>query len=212
MIPRKEPGLPGIGFLLTLVAMLAFVSACSTPEDPQSVEPPPSKDFFPSLAVGDTIVWDYLYYDLNAGMLMDRMEGRMRWTVTDVDSAAGLKVTRLRQVFTGLLTKRRSDSPTVRDSIRIAADTTAASAQEDASHMITVTTKATGTYASYGGLAVSFPRYPTGVPGDTLHVSASYSGGGYGTTVRAKRAFGLVYYYDWAGPGMTQVRTSMTRR
>lgn len=198
--------------LLTTVVVLGFFSACSNPDDPPVEETPLSTDFFPPMAVGDTIAWDYLYYDRDAGTLMDWLEGKMMWTVTAVDSAVGSKVTTVRQEFSGLLTKHRSDTPYVRDSIWIAADTTFASINEDASHTVTVTTRTTGRYASYGGRDVTFPRFPADVQGDTLQVTTSGGGGGYGNTVKVKRAFGLVYYYDWAGPGMTQYRTTMKRR
>ena len=208
----REPSGMAVWLLLAAAVVTALMPACSSPDDPEEGSAVPSTDFFPPLAVGDTLSWDYLYYDIQTGVLMDWLEGRMRWTVTAVDSAAGSKVTSVRQEFTGLLTKHRSDTPYLRDSIWIPSDTTGASLNEDASHTVSVTTRATGRYASYGGRVVSFQRFPTGVQGDTLQVTTSGGGGGYGNTVKAKRGFGLVYYYDWSGPGMTQYRTTMTRR
>ncbi len=198
--------------LLMVCVVLTFVPACSNPDDPPPEETPLSTDFFPPMAIGDTMSWDYLYYNLETGLLMDWLEGKMRWTVTAIENGAAGKVTTIRQEFSGLLTKHRSDTPYVRDSIWIGADTTSASISEDANHTVTVTTKATGRYASYGGRDVAFPRFPADVQGDTLQVTTSGGGGGYGNAVKAKRAFGLVYYYDWAGPGMTKYRTTMKRR
>jgi hypothetical protein len=143
---------------------------------------------------------------------MDMVEGTMRWKVASIDNSPGSSQVTVRQEFIGLLTKRRSDTPYVRDSTWIPSDVTYGAISEDANHSVTVTTEADGQYAHYGGKPVTFQRFPANAVDDTLQVTGADGSGGFGTTVKAKKDFGLVYFYYWVGPGMTSYRTTMKRR
>jgi len=177
-----------------------------------STEPEVNSDFFPSMAIGDIISWDYKYEYISGFTLIEGLVGTMKWTIAAAYDSSGTRVLVVRQEFTGLLDKLRSDTPYVRDTVYIQSDTTSGSINEDPSHTVKVTTWATGREATYGGREVTFPRYPSGVQGDVLEVTTTGGGGGYGTTVRAQRNLGLIYYYNWSGPGITKYRTTLNRR
>lgn len=193
--------------LLASCLLLLVLPSCDS-----STEPDVSSDFFPAMAVGSTISWEYKYEYISGFTLVEGLVGTMTWTITGAYDSSGTRVMTMRQEFNGLLDKQRSDTPYIRDTIWIQSDTTMGSISEDPNHTVKVTTWATGRDATYGGREVTFPRYPSGVQGDVLDVTTTGGGGGYGNTVKAQRSVGLIYYHDWSGPGITKYRTTMTRR
>jgi hypothetical protein len=144
-------------------------------------------------------------------MVYDMVEGTMRWKVDSMTISSGTGQITLRQEFSGYLTRPHPGSGILRDTTLIPLDVNYAHISEDANHVVTVTSYATGVYATCGGNPATFQSFPPDAVDDTLLVTKNPDIGS-GWRVKAKWNFGLVYYESWAGGGMSGVNMTMIRQ
>lgn len=203
-----------LAFLCAISAF--FVSCKDVPSEPPADTPVPvvpQYDFFPPLAVGDTISWDYTHAATpprgtpSSPITIDAV-GIMTWTVVDKQVSASATVLQVTQIFRGKV-KESLYSGTVNTAVDGAVATVMIT--EDTNHTVTIDGSPTGirTGSWYTPPYATFPRFRPAALGDTLTASSTSTW----SSVKAKQAFGpFQIEYDRNTPDLWKQQARYVRR
>jgi hypothetical protein len=199
-------------FTFYAIVLLSFLccSCSSSDESPSEVgtTPPEGDDFFPAMAIGDSVEWHFINYFASGGSISPYFEGVLTWHVAArVNNQAGATTT-IQQTFRGF--KSTPKSPTLRDTVWLAPEQTTITVKESSDHHITLSNNVWGASgAGYGGGDITFPRYTVGAK-DTLVFQGGIT---FSTvTIQLKKTVGLIDYVWDSGAGMGGYHTKFHRR
>ena len=203
-----------VAFLCAIPAL--FVSCKDVPSEPPPDTPVPvvqQYDFFPPLAVGDTISWDYIHAVTpprgtpSSPTTIDAI-GIMTWTVVDKKTSGDSTNLQVTQIFRGTV-KTLLYSGTVTTPVDGALATVMIT--EDANHTVTIDGGTTGirTGSWYTPPYATFPRFRPAALGDTLTASSASTL----SSVKARQAFGpFQIEYDHNTPDLRKQQARYVRR
>lgn len=202
----------GTSILALLILSALLIASCSHTEDPdedQAVAPPLAEDFFPAMAVGDSVAWDFTYFHSSAGVIRTYCEGIVTWHCGARSTAQGITTTTVRQVFRGFKATV-VNPPLLMDTVYHPPEETVFTIVENKEHQVTLKNGVRGSLDfPYGGPDITFPRVPGGSL-DTLKFSAGVT---FNTvTIRLKRSVGLLQYTYGSGAGMGSYNVDFKRR
>lgn len=155
--------------------MAIVLSSCKdgatlVPPDP----PPVSRFFFQTLALGDTLLWDYRggrsqsytpygYWNV----------GRKRWKVVAIDSSSDLRKTTIEAVFSGITAHQPCTYCWVWDTAKVDARTNYVEITEDANNTITINLPYESDEADRQFCCLTFNKYYPSLAGDTVKILGS---------------------------------------
>jgi hypothetical protein len=181
------------GFACTLTALA--LSCSNNPIPPpgsdaaalkDSVIAIPVDDFFPAMAIGDTVAWQYTASRHSGSSTTTVASGVMFWTVTGKTKSGTITTIQISQAFTG--NAKTLQSAHVISTSTITAALTSVTITEDSLHVITITGSASDdAFAWYIPPEGRYTRYRVTGQGDTLVSSGSPT-----STLRAKKSVGPI--------------------